>query len=284
MKNYKLVSFVLVVLSLTIYSCRPKPIKLDVEPAPEKLVVYSHLIPDKVMIITLTKSFSALNGFDESTLESLLVSGATIKVKFDGQVFDFIEINPGIYASYNEAYEYNQEYELEIVSGEHTVTSKTIMLPQIDFTSCLPQVDKFATDTNVYVNLAFDDEANKSNWYLINFYNKNAQTNSLDGVNFFQNGTNNLMKTILVSDKEFSGSYIKKVELENASPTDSIAVTLSNINEKYFDYLKIRSTSGGSILNQLNIEPISYPSNIVNGYGFFNAYFPDIKFYDLGQF
>jgi hypothetical protein len=269
---------------LLLVGCRPKPIKLKVESAPEKLVVFSHLVPDHYMIITLTKSFSVLDGIDVQKVSSLLVSGATVQIKFNNQTFDFIELNPGIYISYNEAYEYNQEYELIISSGDHFVTSKTVMLPKTVFSNCLPQVDKYPSDTSIFVNVAFNDVPDKSNWYMINVYAKTNGYNNLDGVNYFQIGKNTSVQTLLLSDQEFSGAYSNKIKLEGVKPQDSIVVTLSNISEKYFNYLKVRSTSEGSILNQLNMEPISYPSNITNGYGFFNAHFPDIKYYDLSQY
>lgn len=264
--------------------CRPKPLKINVESAPEKLVVFTHLIPEQYMIITLSKSFSVLDGINEINVSSLLVSGATVQVKFNNQTFDFIEINPGIYLSYNEAYEYNQEYELVISSGDHVVTSKTVMLQKTDFTNCLPQIDKSPADTNIFMNVAFNDIPDKPNWYMINFYAKTNIYSNMDGVNYFENGKNVTLQTILVSDKEFAGTYSNKVKLEGISPQDSVVVTLSNINEQYFNYLKIRSSNGGNILNQLNMEPISHPSNITNGYGFFNAHFPDIKYFDLSQF
>lgn len=281
----RLIACVIVLVTLAaVVSCRPKPLKIEVEPAPEKLVVFTHLVPDKIMIVSLTKSFSVLGGFTENDLKSMLVTGAFVQIRFNNQTFDFEEIAPGIYASYNEAYQYNQEYELLITSGEHVVTAKTIMLPKVDFTNCLPQVDKTPTDTTVFVNVAFNDIPDESNWYLLNFYVKKSETDSLDGVNYFEYGKNEALKTILVSDKEFGGAYTAKIKLENAKAQDSIAVTLSNINQKYFDYLKIRGTSGGNLLNQLNMEPISHPSNVTNGYGFFNAHFPDILFFDLNQF
>jgi len=284
-KNIRLIgtSFCLVLVGL-MSSCRPKPIKINVESAPEKLVVFSHVVPDKIMIVSLTHTFSALDGFTEADINSLLVSGAVVQVKFNNETFDFTELAPGIYISYNEAYQYNQEYELTITAGDKSVTSKTMMLPKVDFTNCLPQVDKFPTDTNIYVNLAFTDVPNESNWYLINVYRKTGGSNSLDGVNFFQNGKNSSLTTVLVSDKEFDGTYSKQLKLENLYHNDSIAVTLSNINEQYFDYLKYRSTGGGNILTQLNLEPISYPTNIVDGYGFFNTHFPDIKLFDLSLY
>jgi len=268
---------------LTLHSCRPKPIKIHVQSAPSKLVVFSHVVPQKSMIVALSRTFSALDGMTEDSLTSLLVTGATVQIRFNQQVFEFEEINPGIYISINEAYEVNQDYELLVIHEQDTVHATTRMLPKVNFTLCNPEVVKNPGDTLVYLNMKFNDIPEVENWYMINVYKKNAGYNPLDGVNFFANGSNNSVTTILVSDKEFDGHYERRLLLDKLAHTDSIAVTLSNISNTYFDYLKYRST-GGNILTQLNLEPINYPTNVTNGYGFFNAHFPDIKLFDLSQF
>ena len=271
------------ILLISIISCRPKDIDIEVKAAPPKLVAFTHIVPNNIMLVVLTKSFSVLEGNTADSLETLLISGATVKIKFDNKTFDFYEINPGIYASFNEAYEVNQDYELIAYSGNDTIHSTTKMLPQVNFSSVLPSVEKLTSDTNVYLNLAFEDIPDISNWYLINIYKKQAGANGADGVNYFQNGNNTLAKSILLSDKEFNGTYQNNLLLKELHHKDSIVVTLSNINEDYFKYLSFK-IGGGSIFNQLNIEPVDYPTNIINGYGFFNTHFPDIHFFDLGQF
>lgn len=273
-----------VLLAVGSSSCRPKPLKIEVESAPPKLVVFSHVVPEKSMIVSLTRSFSALDGFDENDITSVLVSGAVVQIKFDNQLFDFIEVNPGIYVSYNEAYEVNQEYELIITYNGETVTAKTTMLPAVPFTNCLPEVVKNPGDTNVFVNVAFDDVNGNDQWYMVNIYAKGDGSNSLDGINYFQNGKNVPVITKILSDKEFGGAFAQRFELKNVGPADSIVVTLSSINQKYYDYLKFRGDGGGSIFTQLNLEPIDYPTNIVNGYGFFNAHHPSLALFDLSQF
>jgi hypothetical protein len=272
-----------IILLLALVSCRPKPIDIDVESAPPKLVAFTHIIPNTVMIVGISKSFSVLEGNSEEDFDSLLISGATVQVKFDNKVFDFFELSPGIYASFSEAYQVNQEYELIVYADGDTISSKTKMLPKVDFTQVTPLVEKLATDTSIYINLAFDDIPDTPNWYLINIYRKQEDFTGADNVNYFLNGSNVLARSILVSDKEFAGTYQNNLLLNELHHKDSIVVTLSNINESYYKYLSFK-VGGGNVLNQLNIEPVNYPTNIVNGYGFFNTHFPDIRFFDLGQF
>lgn len=279
MKNWIL----FLVIATVFVACRPKSLDIEVQPAESKLVAFTHIIPGNIMLVALSKSFSVLEGNTQEDMDSLLVTGATVQVKFDSQVFDFYELSPGIYASFSAAYEYDQEYELLAYFGKDTIRSTTKMLPKVDYTSVLPSVEKLANDTNVYLNLSFTDLPDVSNWYLINVYRKQAGLQQVDGVNYFLNGNNALARSILVSDKEFDGTYDKMFKFDELNHKDSIVVTLSNINESYYKYLNFK-VGGGNIFNQLNIEPVNYPTNIVNGYGFFNTHFPDIKFFDLGQF
>lgn len=269
-------------LALVFASCRPKPLDIDVRGAEPKLVAFTHIIPNSAMVVALSKSFSLLEGFTEEDMDSLLVTGATVQIRFDNQVFDFFELSPGIYVSLSEAYEVDQEYELVAWLGKDTIRSKTKMLPKADFKTVEPFVEKLVEDTTIFLNLAFSDIPDTPNWYLINIYRK-QETNGMDGVNYFTNGSNVLARSILVSDKEFEGTWQKNLLMNELHHKDSIVVTLSNISEPYFKYLNFR-VGGGNIFNQLNIEPVNYPTNIVNGYGFFNTHFPDIQFFDLGQY
>lgn len=283
MKLTIIYSIILVVI--TFVSCRPKPIDIDVEAAPPKLVVFSHVIPGNIMILGLTKSFSVLDGLDEQDYSSLLVSGATVTIESNGQTYSFYEIQPGFYASFNPLQQAGNVLNLTAIHGNDTVTSTTTALPQIDFTNVLPTVDKQPTDTTVYIQMDFVDPTNVENWYMINVYKKNNSNNSqFDGVNFFQNGSNLLQETILLSDNEFNVNYSENREFGGLYHEDSVVVTLSNISEDYYNYLLIRSQGGGNLFNQVNLEPLTYPTNVDNGYGFFNAHSPDIEYFDLGEF
>jgi hypothetical protein len=275
--------FILIVSGL-FFSCRPKPIDIEVQPAEPKLVVFTHIIPNNVMLVAVTKSFSVLDGNTTDSLQKILLSGANVKLRIGAQNFDFFEISPGLYASYSEAFQIDQDYHLTVIHQSDTVSSTTRMLPKVDFDFVTPSVNKTVTDTSVYLNIGFKDIPSIPNWYLINIYKKQTDTNGVDNVNYFENGNNTLARSILVSDKEFSGDYQSNMHYRELNSTDSIVVTLSNINESYFNYLGYQVGNSGSVLNSLNLEPVTYPTNIINGYGFFNTHFPDIKFFDLGEY
>lgn len=284
MNIYLKYSYIILLTMTALFSCRPKSIDLEVQSAEPKLVAFTQVIPDNIMIVTLTKSFSALDN-PETSMANILVSGATVKITSNNVTYDFYELNPGVYASYSvAAFEVGQTFDLFAAANGDTITSTSSMLEKATFSSITPSVEKLAMDTNIFLDFSFNDFPNIPNWYLINVYKKAPNTGqTFDVSSLFNNGSNYLIKSMLVSDKEFNGTYQRNLELENTKWNDSIVVTLSNISEKYFDFLGYSMGNGG-VFSQMNIEPLNYPTNIVNGYGFFNTNIPDVHFYDLSQY
>jgi hypothetical protein len=59
---------------------------------------------------------------------------------------------------------------------------------------------------------------------------------------------------------------------------DTIAVSLSNINEEYYRFMKLRIDNRLSFVEFIS-EPVNYPSNVIGGKGYFNLYLPDVHFF-----
>ena len=87
-----------------------------------------------------------------------------------------------------------------------------------------------------------------------------------------------------MDDNSFSNNiYSTSKKLDEATYRDSIAVILSHVTKGYFEFLNAFKKSG-ALINQLTGEPINYPTNVNNGYGYFNAYFPTTRIYDLNKY
>ncbi|MFT5823080.1 MAG: hypothetical protein ACI8ZM_004340 [Crocinitomix sp.] len=273
------------ILPILIFSCRPKDIDINVQSADPKLVVFSHVIPNSYMLVSLTQSFSALEPQDSVSIEDLLVGGANVSVKFNNETIEFYELAYGLYASLETPTTAGINYELTAIKGNDTITALSTMLAQTTLEEATPIITKTATDTNTAIQISFQDNPSEDNWYIINVYKKDAsaETDGIDGVNFFGNGSNVLAKTVLLSDDEIPGMYASTLKLDNVHHTDSIVVTLSNIDEEYFNFLNLKQGTG-NVFASLNLEPVNYPSNVNNGYGFFNTHYPDIRFYDLSEY
>ena len=60
MKNFKYI-FIFLTIAVSFVNCRPDPIDIDVQPAEERLVIASQILPNSIMVIGLTRSFSPLD-------------------------------------------------------------------------------------------------------------------------------------------------------------------------------------------------------------------------------
>jgi len=141
---------------------------------------------------------------------------------------------------------------------------------------------KDGEDFSVDINVKFKDVKNEDNFYVMSVFSKNALlTPALDVNSFFNNGSNNIEYQELFDDRKIDGKTISKdLTINHVDPTDSLVVTLSNISEGYYSFLKSRERSG-NLISEITNEPINYPSNVNNGLGYFNTHYPAIRFIDL---
>jgi hypothetical protein len=283
---------IIILIGFLLASCTTEPLPITIPQQAPKTVVFSQVIPNRVMIVALSKSFGALDlneeegdTLSEDLLNQLLEDSATVTIAYDGNEDTLFRIEKGLYASINTPQTINTAYTLRIINdaGE-VVTANSNMLERIDFISIDPVVTR-TDDTLTEISYSFED-APGTNYYMVNFYRKlNSSNNGVDYNSIFANGQNNLVSTELISDAAFDGTYTKTSTFNKfqMAESDTIAVTLSNISEEYFKFLDLRKR-GGNLFSEVTREPISYPTNVENGYGFFNTHSPDIRILDLNQF
>lgn len=291
MKN---LCYILVLVTLLL-GCVPKPIDIDVKAADPKLVLASQVIPNKIMIVSLTRSFSALEGqgiqdsdsLNNDFLDKILVKDAFVTVTYFGIVDTLFMLSPGVYASINTLqYSYGTYtlYAKDPQTGEE-INATTQLIPQVQFDTIYPTVIKNPGDTVIKVNYTFHDDPSSENYYVVNYIRKTNSSSPVDINQVFSQGNNGIIKEFeLLDDNSFTNSvFTTTKELQEATPHDSIAVMLSHISKGYFEYLNAFKKSG-AIINQLTGEPINYPTNVNNGYGYFNAYYPTTRIFDLNNY
>jgi hypothetical protein len=118
------------------------------------------------------------------------------------------------------------------------------------------------------------------NYYLVNLYYPKKDS-SVD-LKSLINNAGNTDNMILLSDKQFQNGKYHGHQKLNVSPKAFIGYTLSNISPEYYKFLSTYLTAAKPF-NQLTGEPINFPSNVVNGYGFFVTTNPDIRVFDLSK-
>lgn len=281
MKNIFCINFVFLLILL---GCVPKPIPIELEQAEQKLVVASQVIPNSVMVMTLsrsmdTKGFNSNNdSLTQEVLDQLLVDSGLVTISYNG-ITDtlFYSGLPGVFVSLNTPQYLNTTYYLkakDYITGME-VTSTAFMLNQVNFDTVSASIDSNNFFKEITVDFTFDDPSQETNWYMVNFYAE-ADTGSTSGGVDLSENENIKQETIILSDKNFTNSNVsvshKLIDWEQ----DTVFVSISNISEGYYNYLNARLRSG-NLFTSIVSEPVNHPTNIEGGYGFFTTHVPSLR-------
>lgn len=266
---------------LTVVSaCLPDPLEVDSVPeAPPQLVVSSQIIPDQSLIVLVTRTFGALEGSDDSDPKDLLdyiaVDDALVILRGPHRSDTLESLGNGAYGGIIIPFEAGQIYDLDIRSATlGQVHATTEVKPRVAFEHVEAKLlYNGYGDTLARITYTFADDEEK-NWYMINVQEVERE----DAV---ENLLNPRAFTILVDDDEFNGkSYGEQFTVfpRDYHPGDTIAVSLSNVSEEYYQFMKLRIDNRISLVEFVS-EPVDYPSNIIGGRGYFNLYVPDVRFF-----
>ncbi len=283
-----------IVILLLISGCTPKGIDIEVEPAESKIVVASQIIPQKSIIVSLTKSFSPLEPIATSEnvtsdlLNKFLVTNAFVTVSYNNQTDTLNMLVPGIYLSNSTLLTNYNTYTLNVTEPSTGLyaSAVTTMLPKVEFDTVYPIVTKNPNDTVISIKYILTDNPAEENFYVVNYILKQVSTGAnLDISSYFGNGTNKILSSSeLLNDASFTNNVLEhEAILEKVKPTDSIAVEVANITKGYYEFLTAAKRTGG-LITQLTSEPIHFPTNVQNGYGYFNAYYPHAKKFSLSDY
>ncbi len=288
------------ILLFSIIGCTPEPLDLEVEQAESELVVSTQIIPDRGMIVAITRSFSALSdgtegSFDEEDLSAYLVTNAKVTIDYNNRSVELIEINPGLYFTIDVIQEVGPTYTINIEDTENSKTAKasTQVLQPIAINGGSAILDYRETGrTNLNMTYNFNDPPGK-NFYMFNVYiNPKLPEPGTDGgiegsiggskgggpqsdFSGFGNLFSDYSETWLVTDDGFDGQNIRQEHTVfdiAISPDDTIFYTLSNISEDYYNFLNARERSRNTI--PFVGEPTTLPTNLEGGYGFFSMHYP----------
>jgi len=282
MKIFKLVVILFSVL-LVLTKCTPKPLDIELPQLEPKLVIASQVIPGQIMLVTVTKSFGALEyqqdagdttGADSNLLAQIYVDSALVTISYRDRTDTLFGIGAGVYGSINTPQYLNEDYRLYVYDRKSglSITSTARMLPFVGFQNVTAERSSNGQLTYIDAKIDFTDRENEENYYMVNFYGK-ADT-SYSG-NLFSYSASPY-QTFIISDKEHTTKDISvNYKLYDWSD-DTLFVSLSNISKEYYSYLAARLRNQSS-LGPLLSEPVQYPSNIENGYGFFTTHYPAIR-------
>lgn len=271
---------------ISILSCIPEEVLIEVTPAEPQIVISSQILPGDIMVVFVTRSFSALEGnentLSDDFLDKIVVENADVTLTFNGQTetLDPIEDVSGIYVSDIGLNFGDSKIRLDVTDPQtgQQVHATTMALPRITPDSVAFLEEIVGNDTTHSIYYSFTDPPATDNWFVLNTFDPRG---FVDGVSnnplSFLGGDNGTFYEELISDQQFDEPVFEKtIKLENPIQSDTIAFLFSNISEGYFRFLDSRQRTGG-IISSATSEPINHPTNVVGGLGYFNAQNPSIK-------
>jgi hypothetical protein len=265
-------------------SCLPDPLEVrNIPTVKPEIVVASQIIPNEGLVVLLTRTMGALDASNDSDPESLLeqiaVDDALVILKGPNGEYTLDSLGNGLYGGVPIPFEGGQQYTLSVDSESlgHVEATTTVLAPvPFDFVDAELYYNQF-NDTLAQVTYSIVDPAD-DNFYMVNVQEVERE----DAV---ENLINPRAFTEVVKDDAFNGgkySRTFRVFPRNYDPGDTIAVSLSNISDEYFQFIQLRLDNRFSFVEFLG-EPVNYPSNVIGGRGFFNLYVPDIRLFVLEE-
>jgi Domain of unknown function (DUF4249) len=271
----KSISYFLLLI-VTLGSCVPEPLPLEIDQLEEKPVIWSQVIGENGTLLYFGRTFSALEFSDtEDTasadfLNELLVQNAEIILRGAGDVDTLFPLTNGLFLTLNATLIPGETYTItarDLDKGLSTSAS-AIMMPQV----AIDTVTFQSIDTNTYnLRVRFTDPSGP-NWYAIHFYSSyNDPLEIQDPLE-----STGVVRTVILSDIEYNTASIALNQELDFLESDTVYVSLNNIDEGFYNYLQQRSR-GGNLFSQAISEPITYPTNVLDGYGIFSLYRPSVK-------
>lgn len=288
MKYFQLL---LLVLPFLAASCT-KPLPIEIPEQEQKLVVSSVVVPGNLLALSVSRTFSVFEslhdtgegGYDTSLVEGLLVEHARVTVQYNGLEETLVHVGAGLYLGFLQNPQPGDYFHLSVYDSisRLSATAGNTMLPTVAFTELKPEVKRGA-DTAVAINYTIEDQQpSVQSFYMVNYHFNSASFGDSTGLQSFLNEGES-WKTDLWSDADFKGGKLEYQKALPVAPTDTLTISVTNISEGYFRYLQARRKAG-SFMNEIAAEPITYPTNIQGGYGYFNTHNPRLYLVDLNDY
>lgn len=274
----------ILIAAMVAVSCLPDPLEVkNIPTVKPEIVVSSQIIPEQGLVVLLTKTIGALDASNDSDPEELLdqisIRDAVVTILGPDGEYTLDSLGRGLYGGIQIPFAVGQQYTLKVRSiklGEIEATTSVLPQIQFDFVDAELYYNGF-NDTLAQITYAIEDPEYQ------NFYMVNVQ--EVEREDAIENLINPRAFTVLLEDKKFNGARFEqtfRVFPRDYQPGDTIAVSISNISDEYFDFIKLRLDNRFSFVEFLG-EPVNYPSNVIGGRGFFNLYVPDVRIFVMEE-
>ncbi len=288
--------YLLIFISIVTIACSPEELLIHVKPQESRLVIGSQFVPDSFLIVTISKSFSALapdnfESLEEDFVGTLLVENALVVVH-SGSDNDTLEnIVPGIFIGQISNPVVGEFFELSVFDSTTalTISAETYLTSRVPYENVSVEERVEGQDTSYFLHYEFTDP-DGPNWYI-------AQANTFRGLSldevldidivddslhveidttqtvFDRDFENEILFTKLHADITFESDVVKREIQLFEDPGDTVIFVLINVDEGYYRFLDARQRTGGIIASATG-EPINHPSNVENGFGYYAMNIP----------
>jgi hypothetical protein len=278
MKN---IVFLLMLTAIVLGSCRPKPIAIDIAQGPPQIAIASTVLDAHTVYVAASYSITSLANLDDTSngqspipLTSIQVDSALVTIISGEQTDTLTKVFPGLYQTTLNLVSGNT-YTLTVhdyKSGQ-TVAANTTYQSALTLDSMKPIITRRTRDTGIQLKLDLRDDRPGTNYYVVAYDNVNPQTipSAIGSANFSILNADEMKRVEVFSDAEAVNGYISETFNIDLHATDTLYVQYGRIDKGYYDFLSSYKRSG-SILTQATAEPVTLPTNIINGLGYFSLY------------
>lgn len=238
--------YFLLVFVLGFLSCE-EVVDVELQESDPRLVIEASIIWDKntngnYQIISLTTTSPY---FDD---EIPPATDALVKVQSQsGEIYEFTEVDPGIYISTNFSPELNKEYQLTIQYNNEVYTASETMVPVVELQNVEQSINGGFSGDDIELKAYYQDPAEARNFYLFKFFFDDLSLQIYDDE--FTNGNRTF-------------AYFSDEDLEIG---DQVNFTIQGISERFYEYLYILSSQAGENNGgPFQTQPTTVRGNIVN--------------------
>lgn len=263
-------------------SCRPKPIAIDVAQEAERIAIASTALDEHTVIVAISYSITSLFNLDDTdrgqtpvSLTNVLVDSALVTIADGARIDTLSKISAGLYRNTTLSLVSGRTYLLAVLDYRTglAVHAATTYQSALTVDTVRPLVDRRVRDTAVQLVLSLRDNRPGQDYYIVAYDNINPSTipSAIGSPEFAILNADEAKQVEVFSDAEAMAGRISKTFNIDVSPGDTLFVQYGRIDKGYYDFLASYKRSG-SIITQAVAEPVTLPSNVINGLGYFSLY------------
>jgi hypothetical protein len=143
MRNITFLGLLSIILCTSACVLSPTPLDIDIPEAEQRLVIASFSLPPQELLLTFSRTFSALIQQDSTgvgdpdILGQILVDSGLVTLTYAGRIDTLSRLAPGVFASLNAEQIDNEKYTLfarDYKTGK-SIFAETVLLPPVSLDS-----------------------------------------------------------------------------------------------------------------------------------------------------